>query len=353
MTTKSSKIRIKDIAEKAGVSIGTVDRVLHNRGDVRSETREKILQIVKEMGYTPNLFAKSLASKKTYRLAVLIPDSNDNPYWKHPKSGIIKAADEIKSFNTSVNIFPFNATDEASFRNCFIQVLRTEPNGIVFNPVFREASFEFIELMEAKNIPFVYIDTFLEKSNCLAYFGQNAKQSGRVAAKILSQILPENGEVLIVKLANRKVISHHLKNREEGFIEFFNEQNKCNCKFTSLIIDLLDSNEPNQSLYTAFKTHPNINGIFVPNSRVFKVANYLKENNKTDILCLGYDLLHENIDFIEENVIDYIIGQRPEDQGYHGVMALFNHIALKKVVNKSNYSPIDIIIKENINYYNY
>jgi LacI family transcriptional regulator len=64
MTTKSSKIRIKDIAEKAGVSIGTVDRVLHNRGDVRSETREKILQIVKEMGYTPNLFCQITCIKK-------------------------------------------------------------------------------------------------------------------------------------------------------------------------------------------------------------------------------------------------------------------------------------------------
>jgi LacI family transcriptional regulator len=59
----AGKIRIKDIAEKASVSIGTVDRVLHNRGEVAEETRQQVLNIIAKLGYTPNLLAKSLGDE--------------------------------------------------------------------------------------------------------------------------------------------------------------------------------------------------------------------------------------------------------------------------------------------------
>ena len=58
------KIRIKDIAALAGVSTGTVDRVLHNRGEVSQKSREKIEKILTELNYQPNIYATALASKK-------------------------------------------------------------------------------------------------------------------------------------------------------------------------------------------------------------------------------------------------------------------------------------------------
>ena len=67
------RVRIKDIAEEAGVSIGTVDRVLHDRGEVNKETKEKILDLVEKLNYTPNLVAKSLSLKKALRIALLLP----------------------------------------------------------------------------------------------------------------------------------------------------------------------------------------------------------------------------------------------------------------------------------------
>ncbi|MFW5657196.1 MAG: LacI family DNA-binding transcriptional regulator, partial [Bacteroidota bacterium] len=73
MIKNTKKIRIKDIAQLAGVSIGTVDRVIHNRGEVSEKTREKILNIVKEMNFEPDILASTLASKKTFRFAVLFP----------------------------------------------------------------------------------------------------------------------------------------------------------------------------------------------------------------------------------------------------------------------------------------
>ena len=74
-----NQIRIKDIAVRAGVSAGTVDRVIHNRGEVSEETRKTVISIIQEMSYSPNLHASNLASSKRLYTAVLIPESgNEN-----------------------------------------------------------------------------------------------------------------------------------------------------------------------------------------------------------------------------------------------------------------------------------
>lgn len=352
MTKSKGKIRIKDIAEKAGISIGTVDRVLHNRGEVKDETRKKVMSIIEEMGYTPNLLAKSLASKKTYRFAAIIPDASDNnPYWRKPMEGILKGASEIKDYNAVVDIFTFNATDLESFNSVCSEALKSEPAGIIIDPVFQDASFKFTGQLDKTGIPYIYVDTDLEKGNNLSYFGQNAKQSGRVAAKIFNSTLSVNSKILIVKLANKGVISHHLHKREEGFIELFNESNVCSCDIISVEIDLLENNQPQEDLDKIFQKNPDIKGVFVPNSRVFKVAEYLDKKGMGDLLVLGYDLVEQNIFYLKKGVIDFLIGQKPEEQGYQSALTLFNHVVAKKDVKRTNYSPIDIIIKENIEYY--
>ena len=69
----AEKIRIKDIAERAGVSVGTVDRVLHDRPNVSKPAREKVEQALKEMNYQPNMYASALAYNKSYTFYLLFP----------------------------------------------------------------------------------------------------------------------------------------------------------------------------------------------------------------------------------------------------------------------------------------
>lgn len=61
---KSERIRIKDIAIKAGVSVGTVDRVIHGRSGVSESSKKKVEEILKQMNYQPNMYASALASNK-------------------------------------------------------------------------------------------------------------------------------------------------------------------------------------------------------------------------------------------------------------------------------------------------
>jgi LacI family transcriptional regulator len=348
----AKKIGIKDIAFQAGVSIGTVDRVLHNRGEVKEETRERINQIITELGYTPNLLAKSLASKRTIRIAIVIPDSSDNnPYWLKPVQGIKAASEELSSYNVEIIYEYFNASEEQSFVQTLQNACNENPDGIVLTPVFKTATLRFIRIFDSRDIPYVFIDINIKGLNNLGYFGQDAEQSGKVAAKLMEVTLPRQPNIYIIKQTNRKVFSQHIESRIEGFMNFFKENCDKEITYKLIEIDLSNPSEPNESLNAAFNNNPKVDGIFVPNSRAYRLASFLDKYGYNKYFTIGYDLINQNIEYLKNGRISYLISQKPEEQAYKAILALFHFLTSNKTVNKTNYSAIDIIIKENIDFY--
>ena len=95
-----------EIAKRAGVSIGTVDRVLHNRGRVSEETRQKISAIITEEGYQPNPLARHLKRNREYLIGVLIPElEKESRYWDLILQGIQKAVAELSAFSFNLELF--------------------------------------------------------------------------------------------------------------------------------------------------------------------------------------------------------------------------------------------------------
>jgi len=95
---ESEKIRIKDIAERAGVSVGTVDRVLHNRPNVSPKALEKVNKALAEMDYKPNMYASALAYNKSYRFYILIPKHESEAYWQEVEEGAQSACERYRDF---------------------------------------------------------------------------------------------------------------------------------------------------------------------------------------------------------------------------------------------------------------
>lgn len=349
------RVTIKDIAAMANVSIGTVDRVLHNRGEVNQATHERVMSFVEELGYTPNLLAKSLALKKSFNIVALIPDAGyNNPYWEKPLAGLKRAIEELQDFNTSISVLYFDAGEENSFIEQFKQILAGNPDGIILVPHFYQAATKFMAICAAQSIPVIFIDTDLDDGSGLAYFGQDAMQSGTVAAKLMHYGLPECSTVLILNLARNKAITRHMQRREQGFTNYFQKTVPHHCiKIISSEIDISQEQEPSASLQQVLSDRNDIAGIFVTNSRVHKVARFLSANEKGNLILTGYDLIDANLEFVENGTIDFLICQKPEDQGYKSAMAMFNFLLTGKKIEKVNFSPIDIIVKENINYYNH
>ena len=109
-------VRIKDIAMLAGVSKGTVDRVLHKRGRVSEEAEQKVLKVLEEIDYKPNLIARTLSSNKNYRIIALLPDAAADEYWAQTREGILQAQAEWTYYNVTIELFVFDQYNKESFR---------------------------------------------------------------------------------------------------------------------------------------------------------------------------------------------------------------------------------------------
>ena len=140
------KTRIKDIAGLAGVSIGTVDRVIHERGEVAEKTREKVKQILKETNYSPNVMAQVLKSRKGFHLVSLLPEpSEDNFFWEKHPAGINRAIEELDLFHVTLTQITFDMFNEEDFQKKARSVLNLKPDGVLLAPIFKSESISFVQ----------------------------------------------------------------------------------------------------------------------------------------------------------------------------------------------------------------
>lgn len=349
---KNKIVRIKDIALKANVSTGTVDRVLHNRGKVSEKVLEKILKIIRDMDYEPNLMARALGSNKIYTLAALIPDERYDPYWHAPKRGVLKAKNDLKQYGVQINQYLFNPYDAESFINEAEEVTKDHADGILLSPIFYREVLPFFERWKSSNIPFVLFNTQITEHEPLSYIGQDSYQSGLLAAKLMHYGLPDPCSIMIAHFDEEISNAAHLTKKEQGFRNYFT-QNHIDQKYEIIKAEL------NSAQFAAFveklggliESNPDLQGIYVTTSKAFEIATYFKQRHIKHIKIIGYDLLPKNIHFLNSGVISFLINQNPKGQGYWGIHHLANHLVFKKEVPVLKYLPLDIVTKENVNYF--
>lgn len=341
---------VKEIARRANVSIGTVDRVLHDRNGVSPKTREKVKAIIKELDYQPNLLARRLASKKVIHIATLIPlVSKDTSFWSVPLEGINRAEAEIKQYNIRVDKYFFDQDDKESFVSQSRKILRKKPDGVLLSPDFIEESVVFTNKCNQLGIPYVFIDSDIEGQNRLSYIGPHLYDSGYLVANLASYILRGDESVLLLNISKRMYKHHHLLRKEEGFRSYFKD-NSINRKIEKIDIRKGDSLSIEKKIASVLSTNKDIRLVFVTNSRVSVVAQCLKRLKKKLIL-IGYDFLEENISALKARDIDFLICQKPGEQAYKGVMALYQFIVLNARVDRIQFMPVDIITRENYQFY--
>jgi len=347
------RVRIKDIAEKANVSIGTVDRVLHNRGEVSPGTRKKILGIIHKLKYEPDILARALKSNKNYIIAVIIPGGNlDNHFWQEPLDGIKEGLNEISHYGFAIKEFLFNQFDKSSFITCSDLALAEKPDAILIAPVFYQESMAFLDKCSSENIPFLLINSNINHDMQLSFIGQNSERSGRVAAQLMGFELRKKATILIVNIAREKDNYNHILKREQGFAEYFrNRECYTDVKLIRRDINTTDEHIIIEKLSKTFNEIDNVSGIFVTNSRVHKVARFLMDEKCEKTKLIGYDLIGPNIDYMKSGIIDFLISQKPKEQGYKGIISLFNHFVMNRSPEPVIHIPIDIITSENLEYY--
>lgn len=344
------RIRIKDIAEKSGVSVGTVDRVIHKRGNVDEEVRQKVLKVMEELDYQPNILARTLANNRVFQIAVLLPDYRTDPYWVAPQKGVERAYQTVQHYGVVIQFYYFDLNNPDSFVEKSNELLHHLPDAVLIAPIFRNEALPFLQNLAELKIPCALINTDMDEVEKLCYIGQDSYQSGVLAARLLSAGLQEGDQIVILHMEPGVKNAIHLINKETGFrdyvkrnhtpvelitYEFEQFQHKFStCSFVDHIVEAL----------------PRLKGIFITSSRAYRIAECLGAKHP-HLTLLGYDLIEKNIQYLKENKIQFLINQNPEKQGYFGVTNLVNHLILNKEVAKEQYLPLDIIVAENASYY--
>lgn len=346
-----TRIRIKDIAQMANVSPGTVDRVIHNRNGVSESTRERIQKIIEEYDYQPDIIAGALASGRSYRILVCMPDVvHAHAFWKFPEAGVERALGEMQHFDIQVDYLRFDQHSRDDFLKQIGNTDITLYNGILFAPVFSEASSGFIARCAEAGVPCILFNSRIDSVAVDGFIGQDAFQSGFLSGKLMSYGLSPEKDLLIVNLSLRRDNYQHIILRERGFRSFFEEHSD---RVNNLVTVNMSGGAYELVAAEMDKKMDDLNvaGIFVTNSRVHLVARYLAERGFMRIRLIGYDLLSESIEYLKREYIDFLISQSPEEQAYIGLRQLFTRMVLRKSTPHEVILPIDILTKENIEPY--
>ncbi|WP_278010997.1 substrate-binding domain-containing protein [Flavobacterium gyeonganense] len=318
-----------------------MDRIIHKRGQVSQENIDKVNAIIKKHGFKRNIFASNLASNKKCKIAVFLPKSEKLEYWGSQLTGIEKAAEEFKKFGIELQYFLYDF-DSGLFQKMVAEVLDYECDGLLFSPIFHEESIAFLDEYKKKNKPVVMIDSDIKDKIDHYYIGQDAFKSGYLAGRLISFAVKNERNVLIVKIAKEIDNTSIYLQRIKGFYTFFEDNPELtNFSFSEIAIKEPDVNLLNLEMFK------NVSSIFIPNSRAYVVAQFLEKHNIKGIRIIGYDLLKENITYLNSGIIDFLINQKPEEQGYMGINYLYKKIILQESLEAAHFIPLDIIVKEN------
>jgi LacI family fructose operon transcriptional repressor len=120
---------IKEVAEAAGVSTATVSRVLSNKPHVRPELREKVLEAVENLGYRPNLVARTLRSQRSNAIGLIVSDIR-NPYF----TAISRAVEDI-AYDQGYQVIFCNSDEDPDKEASYLRLMRDQNiAGIIFSP---------------------------------------------------------------------------------------------------------------------------------------------------------------------------------------------------------------------------
>jgi LacI family transcriptional regulator len=321
-----------------------------------------VLQMMQELNYEPNMIARTLGSNRTYQLAVVQPDHELDPYWQAPWNGIEKAARELMQYGIEVVVYSYNLTQVDSFTEKAAAATLSKPDGILIAPLFYRESLAFFEQWRQQRIPYVLFNTYIDDLQPLSYVGQDSYLSGFLAGKLVQVGQARPGTFLIAHIAEDIANSMHVTQKEKGFRDYFAQLSATQedpaagprQPYTVISLDLPQPADPAfaralNRLLDDEKTQ--LKGIFVSTSKAYEIAPYLQAYRREDIRLVGYDLLEKNIHFLNENIIDFLINQNPKKQGYRGIYALADLLIFKKEVPPLKYLPLDIITRENVQYY--
>ncbi|WP_159436119.1 LacI family DNA-binding transcriptional regulator [Anaerosalibacter sp. Marseille-P3206] len=325
-------VTIKEIAEMCGVSRGTVDRVLHNRGNVSKETAALVKDAIEKLEYTPNVTGKILAAKKTgFKIGVILI-SKGNPFFDDVLEGIDKAKKDFKQYGVSVFVYELEGynVDKQIEK---MDELKDQVDAIILNPINDVLVVEKINELVKKGLIVINVNTDVENSNRLYYIGSDYIKGGETSCGVLALLTKAKANVAILT-GSKKVLGHN--QRIEGFKRI------SELRYPDInIVAISETNDSDKCGYIEtidiLKKH-DINSIVIVAAGVGGVCKAVKDMELEDkITIVSFDAVPITREMLKEGIIKATICQQPFTQGYKSIELAYNYFVTGKRLNNDKY----------------
>lgn len=336
---------IKDIAALAGVSRGTVDRVLNKRGGVHPQTQAKVLAIAKQLDYKPNKAGIVLsAQRKNLKIGVVMFGTN-NPFFDDVKKGLISSEEDLSSYNCKIYIKSTPVSSQEDQIKAIDDLVKAGINALAIIPQNQDGVAKKIDELYAAHIPTVTFNSDIPSCNRLAYVGSNYRKSGQTVAGLM-KLFDHSGQLNIGVVGGIKSVLCHTE-RIEGFRDIIADNPSMN------IVDIVWSNDEDvichdvvQKLLTQ---HPEINAMYFTAGAIEGGCKAIKEMGRVDdMLIISHDKVPSTQKLIKEGIIKATVCQQPVLQGSLPLKLLFDYLTTGEKPQEINYTDIEIYIKENL-----
>lgn len=337
-------VTIRQIAAQAGVSRGTVDRVLNGRPGVKPEIREKIMAIAEELQYEPNVAGKALAfSKKPVVIGVVMPPKEID-FFDDIRSGIETAAAELKGFSIQLEYRHVNNRLPGESVDAIRSLTAEGASGILFAAMDDDSIRQSIDEAVEQGVPVITFNSDVELSKRTCFVGQDLPKSGRIAAGLMSRMLRGKAQVLVVT-GNMKFHAH--RSRVDGF--------KAALAGSGIdIVRVMEGfdryEDTHRYLTEALAAFPAIDGIYMATGHVGACMDAIRQagiEGKVRVIC--NDLMPDTEAAMRQGRIDFTIVQNPVQQGYRSFRILYDLVfAGKKPESETIFTETSIVIPESL-----
>lgn len=333
---------IKEIAELAGVSRGTVDRVLNNRGSVNEETAERIRAIIRQLDYKPNRAGIALAAQKKKYLIGVILFSRKNPFFDYVMQGFSDKAEELSLYGCEITVKRVAYHPEAqlsAIRAC----LKEGVQGLIITPYNGDEIREELNKLIRSGIPVITVNSDAEGVRRLAYVGSDYYNSGEAAGALMKLVTSGPVRLGIVN-GDNNILCH--TQRISGFVDKLSDDTrfKVVCQGESLDDDKTAYELVSRMLHS----HPDISAFYFTAAGVYGGCRAIAElAPEKDIKVITFDEVPSTVEMMQKNIITATICQEPYWQGSKSLEVMFSFLSDKEAsVQDSYYAELSVKIKE-------
>jgi LacI family transcriptional regulator len=313
------RVTIAMVAKEAGVSRGTVDRVINNRGNVKPEVEKHIREIIEKLGYKPNRIASALSYNKNPKKIVIIArdigECNNELIFK----GIENGTKTVSDNGIDVDVWTYNDSD---IKTCLLLLDRALSEGydaVAVNVMDDPEIAQEINKVVDNGIPVVTYNSDITGSKRCCFIGQDLYKSGRVAGGLVGRLMNPERRVLIFSSDPKLYVS---KERTRGFVDNLKQYGIS----TDSIYSFRSMNRYDvtySQLEREYEKDLRIGAIYMANDSNVACGDFIASHyfdEKPIVVC--HDLNRNTIKYLKNRCIDYVIEQNFEEQSYNAIIIL-------------------------------